>query len=154
MQNGKAAGPKLDGGGGAIYFVGGSVTVIDALFSGNRAAPEGPDVAGSAIYAIGEDTLTVVGSRFVDYRATNGGVIGVLGAGLIVVNTPLSDNRATGYGANDVEGGMQMGQGGNGGAISMDGQGRDLVVCGARFERNSSGAFGGAISAPATRARG
>src|SRR5690606_13716332 len=69
------------------------------------------------------------------------------------------DNEATGYGANYVENNVQMGRGGNGGAISMDGQGRELTICGAAITGNVSGAFGGAVcrtpyeSEPATTDR-
>jgi len=145
LRDGRATGALLDGGGGAIYFVGGSVTVIEAELLDNQAELEGPDVAGGAIYGIGAGELTVVGSVLSGNRASNGGAIGALGSGLTIVNTTLTGNRATGYGANYVENGVQLGMGGNGGAVSMDGQGRDLYVCGATFEANSSGAYGGAI---------
>ncbi len=146
LRDGRApAGPELEGAGGAIFFRGGSVTVIDTIFLDNVGAERGPDVAGGAIFALGRGELVVVGSRFAGNRASNGGAIGVLGASIAVVNTTIADSTATGFGANYVENGQQMGQGGNGGAISMDGEGRDLYICGATFERNSSGAFGGAI---------
>jgi hypothetical protein len=145
LRNGHAMGAVLDGGGGAIYFVGGSVTAIDAVFTDNVAAEMGPDVAGGAIYGIGVGAVTVVGSRFAGNRASNGGAIGALGSAVTIVNTTISDNRATGFGANYVEGGVQMGEGGNGGAVAMDGMGRELYVCGSTFARNSSGAYGGAI---------
>ena len=145
LRDGHAEGPLLDGGGGAIFYRGGRVTVVDATFLDNRAAELGPDVAGGAIYGIGLGETIVVGSRFAGNRASNGGAIGALGSALTIVNTTLDLNTATGFGANYVEGGQQMGMGGNGGAVSMDGQGRDLFVCGAAFTRNSSGAFGGAI---------
>ncbi len=41
--------------------------------------------------------------------------------------------------------GQQAGNGGNGGAISMDGQGRTLTICGATIQGNRGGAFGGAL---------
>lgn len=145
FQGGRASGPLLEGGGGAIFFRGGSVTAIDATFLDNTAATTGPDVAGGAIYAIGAGELVVAGSRFAGNRASNGGAIGLLGAGLRLVNSTLADNEATGQGGNYVENGQQLGEGGNGGAVSMDGQGRPLYVCGSTFERNVSGAFGGAI---------
>jgi len=145
LRNGHAAGAVLDGGGGAIYYVGGSVTAIDAVFLDNVAADTGPDVAGGAIFGIGVGATTVVGSRFAGNRASNGGAIGALGSAVTIVNSTISDNRATGFGANYVENNVQMGEGGNGGAVSMDGMGRALYVCGSTFQRNSSGAFGGAI---------
>jgi predicted outer membrane repeat protein len=145
FTRGHGEGELTAGGGGAIYFVGGNVTVIDALFIDNQAVLEGPDVGGGAIYAVGAGTLTVSGSRFAGNRAANGGAIGLLGAALELSNSTFEGNSASGYGANYVEGGVQMGQGGNGGAISMDGQGRPLALCGATFQANSSGAFGGAV---------
>ena len=36
----------IDGGGGAIFYRGGSVTAIDCVFTGNTAAEVGPDVGG------------------------------------------------------------------------------------------------------------
>ena len=151
LRGGRASGTPIplgtdvDGGGGAIFFRGGSVAAIDARFIDNKCAAEGPDVGGGAIYGIGAGELIVVGSTFTGNEGANGGAIGILGAALTVVDSLLEGNRATGFGANYVEGGMQMGRGGNGGAIVMDGQGRDLSLCGAVLRENSSGAFGGAI---------
>lgn len=139
-------GTDTDGGGGAIYHVGGNVVVIDSVFLDNEAALEGPDVAGGAIYSIGKGTLTVTGSRFSGNRAANGGAIGILGAGLTLVNSELVNNQATGFGANYIDqNGQQAGRGGNGGAISMDGQGRTLSICGTLVQNNQGGAFGGAL---------
>lgn len=135
----------LEGGGGSIWYRGGRVTVIECTFSDNVAAVEGPDVAGGAIYGIGLGETTVVRSTFENNAAANGGAIGALGSGISITESIFRGNRATGFGANYVEGGVQMGQGGNGGAISMDGRGRDLTICGGTFSGNESGAFGGAI---------
>jgi hypothetical protein len=141
-----ALGTDTDGGGGAIYHVGGNVVVIDSVFLDNEAALEGPDVAGGAIYSIGKGTLTVVGSVFSGNRAANGGAIGILGAALTLVNSELVSNQATGFGANYIDqNGQQAGRGGNGGAISMDGQGRTLSICGSLVQNNQGGAFGGAL---------
>jgi hypothetical protein len=41
--------------------------------------------------------------------------------------------------------GQQVGRGGNGGAVSMDGKGRTLTICGSTFHDNTGGAFGGAL---------
>src|SRR4029079_9759726 len=106
----------------------------------------GPDVAGGAIYSIGKGTLTVIGSRFSGNRAANGGAIGLLGAAITLVNSELVNNQATGFGANYIDqNGQQAGRGGNGGAISMDGQGRTLSICGTTVRNNQGGAFGGAL---------
>jgi len=139
-------GTDVDGGGGAIYYLGGSVTAIDCTFNNNEAATLGPDVAGGAIYGIGVGGTTVVGCTFNNNRAANGGALGALGASLTIVNSTLTNNTATGTGANYVDMmGQQAGQGGNGGAIVMDGMGRDLKICGATVTGNTGGAFGGAL---------
>ncbi len=145
VAHGKASGALTAGGGGAVYYVGGKFTAIDSDFIDNAAELRGPDVAGGAIYGIGRGESTVVGCRFSGNRASNGGAIGALGSGLTIVNSVLVGNTATGQGANSVENGVQVGEGGNGGAVSMDGQGRDLDICGSTFDGNSSGAFGGAV---------
>lgn len=152
LRDGKASGTQIplgtdvDGGGGAIYYVGGSVTAIDTNFENNEAALIGPDVAGGAIYGIGLGGTTVVGCNFNNNRAANGGALGALGASLTIVNSTLTNNTATGTGANSVNMmGEQVGQGGNGGAIVMDGQGRELTICGATVTGNTGGAFGGAL---------
>jgi hypothetical protein len=138
LRDGHATGALTAGGGGAIYYVGGSVTAIDATFLDNAAEPVGQDVAGGAIFGIGLGETVVVGSVFSGNQASNGGAIGALGSGVTIVNTTLSANQATGFGANP-------GNGGNGGALSMDGENRAMILCGDTFESNSSGALGGAI---------
>jgi hypothetical protein len=138
LRDGHATGALTTGGGGAIYYVGGSVTAIDTAFIDNTAEPVGQDVAGGAIFGIGVGETVVVGSVFSGNQASNGGAIGALGSGVTIVNTTLSGNQATGFGANP-------GNGGNGGALSMDGERRAMIICGATFESNSSGALGGAI---------
>lgn len=150
--DGKASGTQIplgtdiDGGGGAIFYRGGSVTAIDCGFENNEAALLGPDVAGGAIYGIGLGGTTVVGCHFESNRAANGGALGALGASLTIVNSTFLNNVATGTGANYIDMmGEQAGQGGNGGAIVMDGQGRDLTICGATVTNNTGGAFGGAL---------
>ncbi|MCI0637293.1 MAG: hypothetical protein L0206_25760, partial [Actinobacteria bacterium] len=76
----------------------------------------------------------------------NGGAIGALHTALSIVNSTIVDNVATGYGANYIdENGDQAGHGGNGGAIVMDGVGRELRICGSTISHNEGGAFGGAI---------
>jgi hypothetical protein len=152
LTHGRATGTPIplgtdtDGGGGAIYHLGGTVIVIDSVFTDNACAEEGPDVAGGAIYGIGLGETIVVGSTFAGNRGANGGAIGALGTALTIVNSTLSDNTATGYGANYVDqNGQQAGRGGNGGAIVMDGQGRTLTICGTTVRGNAGGAFGGAL---------
>jgi predicted outer membrane repeat protein len=141
----------IDGGGGGILVNDGKLNVIDCTFGQNNAAQLGPDVAGGAIYATGSLGVTIVGSTFSDNSASNGGAVGCLNSDLALANDTFANNQATGSGANNVSntcdaGGGEVGNGGNGGAISIDG-GSDgaLSVCGATFEHNFSGALGGAM---------
>ncbi|MBZ5709695.1 right-handed parallel beta-helix repeat-containing protein [Nannocystis pusilla] len=150
--DGKASGTEgplgtdVDGGGGAIFHLGGSVTAIDSVFENNEAATWGPDVAGGAIYGIGVGATTVVGCTFHNNRAANGGAIGALHTALTIVNSTFTDNEATGRDANYIDMmGEQAGHGGNGGAIVMDGSGRELTICGSTVQGNRGGAFGAAL---------
>lgn len=137
----------LDGGGGAVFVRDGLLFVIDSLFRGNQAAPLGPDVGGGAIYALGTTNVTIVGSRFVSNSASNGGALGALQATLTVVNSVFETNHAVGHGANAVDAqGRQIGSGGLGGAVYVDGQDTGLVtVCGSRFAGNDALSLGGAF---------
>jgi len=63
-----------------------------------------------------------------------------------LLDSIFEEDEATGRGANSVDGaGHQVGHGGNGGALSMDGEHRALTICGSTFRANRAGAFGGAI---------
>lgn len=139
-------GTDVDGGGGAIFHLGGAVTAIDSTFENNEAATWGPDVAGGAIYGIGVGATTIVGCTFHNNRAANGGAVGALHTALTIVNSTFTANEATGRGANYIDMmGEQAGNGGNGGAIVMDGSGRELEICGATVRGNRGGAFGAAL---------
>jgi hypothetical protein len=138
-------GANTDAGGGAIYFLGGRVVVLDSTFDANTCPEKGPDVGGGAIYGVGVGGLLVARSRFTNNACANGGAIGVLGGDLAVYSSTFTDNTATGRGANSVVDGKQVGEGGNGGAISMDGKGHALTLCGVTVKKNHGGAFGGAV---------
>jgi hypothetical protein len=147
-------GTGTDGGGGAIFMESGILHVIDCVFTNNQAAELGPDVAGGGIYAIGSTDLTIVGSQFSGNSASNGGAVGCLNSDLTIVDDVFDSSQATGNGANSVDTSMcpgsvnggQIGSGGNGGAISIDG-GSDgtVTLCGCTFTHNTAGAFGGAM---------
>ena len=145
-------GYETDGGGGAILINDGVLHVINCTFESDAAASPGPDVAGGAIYATGSLGVTIVGSTFHGNTASNGGAIGCLNSDLTLANDTFSSNAATGSGANSINAsicdasGGEVGNGGNGGAISIDG-GADgaLNVCGVTFVQNTAGALGGAL---------
>jgi predicted outer membrane repeat protein len=144
-------GYDLDGSGGALFMRDGILHVIDSTFVDNEAASPGPDVAGGAIYVVGSLEATIVGSTFTGNRASNGGAVGSLFSNLTLVNDAFTGNQATGTGANSIDpschvNGGESGDGGNGGAVVMDG-GEDfaVLICGCRFTSNTAGAFGGGV---------
>jgi predicted outer membrane repeat protein len=145
-------GTKTDGGGGGIYVHDGILHVIDVSFTGNQAAALGPDVGGGAIFADGSLDVTIVSSQFTGNGGSNGGAIGSLNSDLTLVEDVFSNNQARGSGANSINttscsvAGGQVGNGGNGGAVVIDG-GSDgtVTVCGCNFGHNSAGALGGGL---------
>ncbi len=166
LQNGKATGTQIpsapapcsqgtedDGGGAAIYMRDGILHVWNSTFKGNIGAAVGPDVAGGAIYTLGSLGTTIVGSTFQSNQAANGGAIGTLFGDFSVYNSRFISNEATGSGANQISSsckvnGGETGNGGNGGAVYMDGAESYAVnVCGSTFTSNAAGAgaLGGAI---------
>jgi hypothetical protein len=94
---------------------------------------------------------TIIGSTFKNGTASNGGAIESLNSDFDVYNSVFADNVATGNGANSddatkcsvvaTNGQHQVGSGGNGGAVAIDG-GSDLThtFCGVTFANNGAGA--------------
>jgi hypothetical protein len=138
FAHGRAQGTDLDGGGAAIHRTGGSLDVIDCVFSDNVGNVSGQDTAGGAIFSLGGGTTTITGSTFVDNACSNGGALGNLGNDLVVVNSVFERNAATGTGGNP-------GDGGNGGTIAIDGEGRGVTLCGITIRESRANAFGGAV---------
>jgi hypothetical protein len=135
---GPTGGADTAQGGGAIYRDGGSLTVIDSAFDGNRAPSPGQDIAGGAIYGFGGGDIIVVGSTFTNNTASDGGAIGSLNGDLTVINSTFAGNAATGTGGNP-------GNGGCGGAIYMDGRDEATNLCGITIANSTAGAIGGAF---------
>jgi len=139
FQRGNSSGVTGDDtvrGGGAIWTNGGNVHAIDCTFTDNHGPATGQDVAGGAIYDVGLGEVTVIGSELSGNSASNGGAIGVLHAGLTLVNTSISGNTASGSGGNP-------GNGGNGGGIYSDGTNQVESLCGVEIEGNDANAYGG-----------
>ncbi len=142
-----------DGGGAAIYVRDGILHVWNTTFKNTLGATPGPDVAGGAIYTLGSLETTIVGSTFQSNQGSNGGAIGALFGNLSIYNSQFVSNQATGNGANTISSqctvnGGEVGNGGNGGAIAMDGaENYAVTVCGSTFTSNAagSGALGGAV---------
>jgi hypothetical protein len=137
----------------------GVLRVFDVTFEANEASLLGPDVGGGAVYLAGAKRALFVDARFRGNRASNGGALGSLNSDFDLYNSHFEDNVATGHGANSddatkcavldtVTNQHQVGSGGNGGAIAIDG-GSDTTktFCGVTFTNNrgGDGALGGAI---------
>ena len=151
-----------DGEGGAVFVRDANLTVIDALFTDNTAAPLGPDVAGGAIRMVGsKHGAMIVGSTFRNNAASNGAAVGCLFSELDVYNSLVESNTATGHDANNDDATMcsvinnnqhEIGSGGNGGALYSDGVSTadnpvNVVLCGDKIVNNAAGtnAFGGGL---------
>jgi hypothetical protein len=144
-------GTDTDGGGAAILIRDGVLHVVDVTFEDGKGPALGPDVAGGGVYGIGSLDITIVGSRFKNNSASNGGAVGSLFSNLTLVDDVFDQNKATGNGANYIDpackvNGGESGDGGNGGAVVMDG-GEDfgVTICGCSFTGNKAGALGGAV---------
>ena len=139
-----------EGGGGAIYVRGGRFKVVNARFFGNRCDELGSDVGGGAIRVLDFPSkgtsqtrpVYIVKSTFgapgKENVCANGGALSSIGTSYTIINSLFTDNRATGHGAND-------GDGGNGGAIYNDGNTFTLDVCGTKIESNKANEGGSAI---------
>ncbi len=146
-----------EGQGGAVFMRDGNLTVIDCIFTGNQAAPLGPDTGGGAIYVQGSKHGTViVGSTFQNNQASNAAAVGGLFCEHHIYNSLFSQNTAVGSGANNNDpskcsvmnnGQNEVGSGGNGGAIYSDGNSVNLLLCGDKIVDNAAGmgAFGGGL---------
>ncbi len=165
LQNGKSTGAMIpaapapcsqgyvvEAGGGGIFVRDGILHVLDVTFANNAAASPGPDVGGGAIYANGSLGVVIVGSTFTGNSGSNSGAVGSLNSDLSLFGNTFDGNMATGTGANSVDTskcsamGGEIGDGGNGGAVAIDGGSDGMVTtCGNIFHANVAGALGGAL---------
>lgn len=140
-----------EGGGGAIYALGGRLKIVNSRFFNNECTEQGADVAGAAVVAYlqhDEQPAYVVNSTFggaegYGNRCSNGGAIGSIGVSWTIINSVLSHNQAVGHGGNPPQDGTPGG--GSGGAIYNDGGTMTLSLCGSRIEHNQVQEFGDAI---------
>ncbi len=139
LRNGRARMSDGDDGpgrgGGAIWNLGGTLVVIDSVFDGNVTPESGPDIAGGALYTVGDGAMYVVRSVFTNNRGASGGAIGNLINDFFVLDTVMAGNAATGLGTG----------GGNGGAIYSDGVEQEAVLCGTELRDNDARVLGGGI---------
>ncbi len=138
-------------GGGAIWVRGGRFKVVNSRFFNNVCADTGPDVGGGAIRVFSQyNTLPVyiVNSTFggasgLGNVCSNGGALSSIGVSWTIINSVLSHNDTTGWGANPAKPGTPGG--GNGGAIALDGNTYTLDVIDSIIEHNHARAGGGGI---------
>jgi hypothetical protein len=134
----------------------GILRIIDCTFEDNQAALLGPDTGGGAIYILGTaQPAYIVGSTFLNNKASNAGGVGMLWAGAFIFNSLFDGNSAVGMGANSNDpskctcmnnGQNEVGSGGNGGAIYKDGgDSTDLTICGTQIRNNAANEFGAAV---------
>lgn len=141
-----AAGDQFARSGGAILNNHGSepwravgLRAFDVVFSNNRAVESAQDGGGGAVYLTGHREFVCVRCRFENNQASNGGAFYGLGTQTIrFYDSVLLNNRATGDGGNP-------GSGGNGGAVAVDGDTRELSLCRTRIEGSHANAFGAGL---------
>lgn len=118
------------GGGGAIAMRGGRLTVQDSELRDNRCMKKHSDAGGGAIRVTGQvTTARILRTSLERNRCANGGAVSALHASVLLRDSTLLDNTATGSGANS-------GKGGNGGAVYFDGTDQDVTIERTTIQRN------------------
>jgi hypothetical protein len=138
--------PNASYGGGAIFDEGGQLKVVNSEFTGDRCYASGPDLGGGAIRATGmylQVPVYITNDTFTGNSCSNGAALSGLDANFAVYNSLMTDNQATGTGANPAKSGTAGG--GSGGAIYTDGNGYNLLVDGTMMSGNTANEGGGAI---------
>jgi hypothetical protein len=135
-----------DYGGGAIFDQGGQLKVVNSAFIDNRCYKTGPDLGGGAVRALGMYPRTPVyvnHDTFTGNSCSNGAALSGLFANFYVVNSLMTNNRATGLGANPAGSGTPGG--GSGGAIYNDGNSYNVTISGTVMTGNTAPEGGDAI---------
>jgi hypothetical protein len=133
-------------GGGAIFDEGGQLKVVNSAFIDDRCYKTGPDLGGGAVRALGMYPGTPVyinHDTFTGNSCSNGAALSGLFANFYVVNSLLTSNRATGFGANPA--GSGTAGGGSGGAIYNDGDSYNVTISGTVMTGNVAPEGGNAI---------
>ena len=134
------------GGGGAIFDLGGQLTVVNSRFLRNRCYRTGPDLGGAAVRALAQwrgRPVYITRDTFRGGRCSNGSALSSIGVSWVVLNSVMVNNDATGFGANPAAAGTPGG--GSGGAIYTDGNRYSVTVAGTVIRGNHAREGGGAI---------
>jgi len=135
-----------DYGGGAIFDQGGQLKVVNSAFIDNRCYKSGPDLGGGAVRALGMYTgspVYITHDTFTGNSCSNGAALSGLFASFYVVNSLMTNNKATGFGANPA--GSGTAGGGSGGAIYNDGNSYNVTISGTVMTGNVAPEGGDAI---------
>jgi hypothetical protein len=112
-----------------------TLVIENVTFSNNVCSQAGNDVGGGALYAQG-GIVTIRNSTFLNNRGGNGGAIGNLQARFTIEDTLFQGNATN----------ANVGGGGTGGAIYVDGSNNgQLVLRRTTFRSNTAAFMGGAI---------
>jgi hypothetical protein len=133
-------------GGGAIFDEGGQLKVVNSAFLDNRCYKSGPDLGGAAVRALGMYMRTpvyITQDTFTGNSCANGAALSGLYANFYVINSLMTNNTATGFGANPA--GSGTAGGGSGGAIYTDGNSYNLTISGTVMSGNVAPEGGDAI---------
>jgi hypothetical protein len=134
------------GGGGAIYDLGGQLTVVNSRFLRNRCYRSGPDLGGASIRALlqwDQHPVYVSHSTFSGGQCANGGALSSIGVSWVVLDSVLTGNSAIGWGANPASRGTAGG--GSGGAIYTDGNRYSVTIQSTILSGNQAREGGGGV---------
>jgi hypothetical protein len=138
----------ISGGALQVGHPGTRLHVIDSTFENNLTSDiNTTDNQGGAIFVHNAYETVIVGSVFRDNTAGNGGAIGAIASGMLLINSHFENNHA----ADTTSGGIVRGYGG---ALHLDGvtnsynpdSNQTFQVCGSWFEGNTAVRGGGATS--------
>ena len=116
-----------------------TIRIFHSHFTRNNAVQVAQDDGGGGVYATGAAEVSVVDSIFDDNSGSNGGALySLVSKNVNLYDSTFSGNTATGTGGNP-------GSGGNGGAIGVDGDGRNLNFCRVKVLGNHSNVYGAGL---------
>jgi hypothetical protein len=133
-------------GGGAIFALGGRLKVVNSRFIDNRCYQVGPDLGGAAIRALEQWhglPVSITKDTFHGGRCSNGSALSSIGVSWVIRDSVMTDNKATGHGANPASSGSPGG--GSGGAIYTDGDHYSVTIENTVIRNNHAREGGGAI---------
>ena len=136
-------------GGGALFVQSGRLKILNSTFVRNTSAYDAVTVGGGAVAAYQQaGPVYVVNSTFggaagQGNSAASGGAVVSIGVSWTIVNSAFSFNRSFGVGQDPPRAGTKGG--GNGGALTADGNTFTLDICGTDMTNNTASELAGAV---------